>query len=142
MGYFVKGLLEKGDWRLIDAAPIARVRATVQYQAQQGASFIFGSDTPSDPTFANPPGLNGRLEIERWANAGVSPRQIFRAATVANANFFRLQEDVGSIAVGKRADMFLTRENPLESTSAYDLIDIVFLAGEPIRRSGLTAEAD
>ena len=102
-----------------------------------GVHLILGSDTPSGEGVGNPPGLNGRLELQQWAEAGMSLSRILRAATLDNATAFGLARELGSIEVGKRADMLLLAQNPLESIWAYDSIDTVFLNGEPIPRARL-----
>lgn len=135
----VAQLVDDGLWEELDAPPIARVSSVLDYFARQGGRLLFGSDTPSDPTFANPPGLNGRLEMNRWIAAGVTPTQLFRSATVENAEFFGLSEQIGSIEVGKKADLLITRENPLDGPAAYDTIEYVILAGEAIKRTSLSA---
>ena len=103
----------------------------------QHVPLIFGSDTPSGEGVGNPPGLNGRLELQQWAEAGIPLSRILRAATLDNAEAFGLGRELGSIEVGKRADLVLLAENPLESLAAYDSIDTVFLNGEPITRARL-----
>ena len=138
---YMKELLETGRWHEVDAEPIARVTAALSYLAANGGHLIFGSDTPSDPTYSNPPGLNGRLEMDRWLAAGVTPAQIFKAATIYNANFFGLQDNVGTVEPGKRADLLLTRVNPLQDVAAYDEIAFVIVNGEVFPRSELAATA-
>ena len=86
----VARVLESGRWENLDAKPIARVTAALSYLTSNGGQLSFGSDTPSSPTYANPPGLNGRLEMRRWLEAGVTPAQLFRAATIVNAELFGL----------------------------------------------------
>ncbi|MCP5092315.1 MAG: amidohydrolase family protein, partial [Gammaproteobacteria bacterium] len=135
----VAQLVEQGLWDELDAPPIARVSNVLGYFANNGGLLLFGSDTPSDPTFANPPGLNGRIEMDRWIAAGVSPLQLFAAATVGNAEFFGLDDEIGTIALGKRADLLLLRANPLVDVSAYDTIEYVILGGAVIERSTLSA---
>jgi len=55
---------------------------------------LFGTDTPSgDGSIGNPPGLNGRLELSRWAEAGVPLSTILRASTLDNAVAFGLSKD-------------------------------------------------
>jgi imidazolonepropionase-like amidohydrolase len=100
-------------------------------------SLIFGSDTPGVDGFGNPPGLNGRLELQNWANAGAPLALILRAATLDNAIALGLSHEVGSIEVGKRADLLLLKQNPLTNVSAYDSIETIFLNGQPIAREGL-----
>lgn len=131
--------LEQEGWEQLDADPIARVSAALKYLSSNDAYLLFGSDTPSDPTYANPPGLNGRLEMQRWVDSGVSPAQIFRAATLSNAEFFGLQNEIGTIEIGKRADMLLLRSNPSINISAFDEIDAVILQGRVIPRRDLSA---
>lgn len=118
-------------------AAIERTRATLKIMLRERISLIFGSDTPGVDGFGNPPGLNGRLELQNWADAGVPLRLILRAATLDNAAAFRLSRELGSIEVGKRADLLLLKANPLAKISAYDTIETVFLAGEPIAREEL-----
>lgn len=75
--------------------------------------------------------------MEDWAEAGAPLALILRAATLDNAKALGLAKELGSIEPGKRADMLLLRENPLENVSAYDSIETVFLAGQPIARQSL-----
>jgi len=102
-------------------------------------ALIFGSDTPGVDGFGNPPGLNGRLELQNWVEAGVPLPMILRAATLDNANALRLSHELGSIEVGKRADLLLLKHNPLENISAYDSIETIFLDGVAIARESLRA---
>jgi imidazolonepropionase-like amidohydrolase len=118
-------------------AAIERTRATFKLMLQNHVQLLFGSDTPAGDGFGNPPGLNGRLEIQDWADAGAPLPMILRAATLDNAIALRVSREIGSIEVGKRADLLLLKENPLKSVSAYDSIETIFLNGEPIARETL-----
>ena len=120
-------------------ATIERTRATFKIMLQEHVPVIFGSDTPGVDGFGNPPGLNGRLELQNWADAGAPLELILRAATLDNAEAFGLAKDLGTIQVGKRADLLLLRENPLTNISAYDSMETIFLNGEPIAREELRA---
>jgi imidazolonepropionase-like amidohydrolase len=53
--------------------------------AAHNARLLFGTDTPSAPLYTNPPGLNGWMEMHRLIEAGLTPAQVFRAATLTNA---------------------------------------------------------
>ncbi len=118
---------------------LARLEQLVARLASAGAGLLFGSDTPSGPTYANPPGLSGWWEIQRWAQAGVSEPALFAALTIANARAFGLDAEVGSIEPGKRAHLLLVRQNPLQTIEAYDSIETVFVSGVPFARSDLSA---
>ena len=116
----------------------ARVTATLRIMLEEKVKLLLGSDTPSgDGGIGNPPGLNGRLELSRWAEAGVPLSRILRAATLDNAIAFGLSKDLGTIEVGKRADLLLLCADPLQSVAAYDAIDTVFLNGNPLPRASL-----
>jgi imidazolonepropionase-like amidohydrolase len=116
---------------------IERTRATFKLMLQDHVLLLFGSDTPAGDGFGNPPGLNGRLELQDWADAGAPLSVILRAATLDNAITMGLSHEIGSLEVGKRADLLLLKENPLASVSAYDSIETIFLNGEPIARDSL-----
>ncbi len=136
----VARVVESGDWEEVANVPIARGSAALSYLASNGGRLSFGTDTPSSPTYANPPGLNGFMEMQHWLDAGVTPAQLFRAATIANAELFGLQEEIGTVEVGKRADLLLMTKNPMNDVSAFDAIDLVILGGDVFPRSVLSAK--
>jgi imidazolonepropionase-like amidohydrolase len=119
------------------AVAIDRLRRAVAYLSENDATFVFGTDTPSSPTYTNPPGYNGLLEIRRLAELGLNEREIFEALTINNAREFNLIQDVGTIEVGKTANLLLMRDNPLESVSAYDTIETVIIGGKVLDRGSL-----
>jgi imidazolonepropionase-like amidohydrolase len=116
-----------------------RATATLRMMLEQNVKLLFGTDTPSNEGIGNPPGLNGRLEMSHWTDAGVPLSRILRAATIDNAAAFGMS-DRGTIEVGKRADLLILRENPLKNVAAYDSIDTIFLNGEPFSRATLVAQ--
>jgi len=115
----------------------ARATATLKIMLAEKVKLLFGSDTPAGEGIGNPPGLNGRFELSRWQEAGVPLSQILRAATLDNAAIFGLSKDLGTIEVGKRADLLLLRADPLKTITAYDAIETIFLNGNPIPRESL-----
>ena len=60
-----------------------------------------------------------------------------RAATLDNAAAFGFSANLGSIEIGKRADLLLLGADPLKTVAAYDAIETIFLNGEPIARGSL-----
>ncbi len=136
---FVKTHLTDQGWEAIDGAGIKRLELYFSEWLEESGELLFGSDTPSDLTFANPPGLNGRIEMKHWQQAGVTPAQFLSAATISNATFFNLIDDIGSVDEGKRADLLLLSENPLNNIEAFDHIEKVFIKGKMIERESLNA---
>jgi hypothetical protein len=89
-----------------ERGPQRRGNLTVKYLAEHGARFLFGTDTPSGPTLGNLPGLNGYLEMQRLAAAGVSLRQIFEAATNPLGHRHRRRQPLPTEAFGKGLRVF------------------------------------
>jgi len=115
----------------------ARATATLRMMLAENVKLLFGTDTPSNEGIGNPPGLNGRLELQRWFEAGVPLSRIMRAATLDNAAAFGFSANLGSIEIGKRADLLLLGADPLKTVAAYDAIETIFLNGKPIARGSL-----
>ena len=135
-----------GAERHRDAAAEPSIRGTIEraaevtrFLAAADARLLFGSDSPSDLLYTNPPGLNGRLEMDNWIAAGVSNEKLFRALTIDNARMLRLDDRIGTVEPGKTANLLLLRANPLANVTAFDTIETVVLHGRPISRSKLSA---
>jgi imidazolonepropionase-like amidohydrolase len=54
-------------------------------------------------------------ELELLREAGFHPLEVIRAATLNGAEALNMDEKIGSIQVGKLADLVLIEENPLEN---------------------------
>jgi hypothetical protein len=117
-----------------------RVQHTTGYLSAHGERFLFGTDTPSAPTYANPPGLNGWWEMDRLVAAGLTPAQVFQAATLVNARALKLDHDVGTVEVGKRANLLLLRADPNQTLDAYHDIAKVILGGRVLDPASLAAD--
>jgi imidazolonepropionase-like amidohydrolase len=124
-----------------DKGPLRRDRQVVAYLAKKNANFLFGTDTPSGPTYGNLPGLNGYLEMQQLQKAGLSLAQIFKAATISNAREFKIDSQLGTIEKGKIANLVLLKKSPLESVDAYDSITAVWVHGMQISRDSLAVDS-
>jgi len=120
---------------------IDRGEHAIAYVVARHGRILFGTDTPSAPTYANPPGLNGWLEMHRLMEAGETPAQIFKSATLTNAQALHLDRDIGSVQVGKRANLLLLRQDPTQTIDAYAGIVKVVLNGRVLDPSELVADA-
>ena len=54
-------------------------------------------------------------ELELLREAGFHPLEVIRSATLNGAEALKLDDQIGTIEVGKLADMVLVEENPLEN---------------------------
>jgi imidazolonepropionase-like amidohydrolase len=77
--------------------------------------------------------------MDNWIAAGVSEAKLFRAMTIDNARVMRLDDEIGTIEPGKKANLLLLGADPLKNVKAYDAIETVFLHGRPITRETLSA---
>ena len=132
------GLAEAAIYRRFNLR-VNRCRQVVQYLAEHGANLLLGSDTPSAPTYGNPPGYNGYLELKHLAESGVALPQVLQAATINNAKAFGLEDSYGTIQSGKVANLLLLKKDPLEAVEAYEAIAIVVLRGKALARATLSA---
>lgn len=119
--------------------PLATVKAMTQELNKNGARLLFGSDTPSGPFYTQFPGVNGRNEMDRWQEAGISLPQLFKAMTFDNAHALGQGKTLGRVAVGMQADLLLMAGNPLEKLDAYERIDWVMVLGRVYPRGELGA---
>jgi imidazolonepropionase-like amidohydrolase len=123
------------------ASAVDRVKNATTYLVARHGRVLFATDTPSAPTYANPPGLNGWLEMHRLIDAGETPAQIFMSATLTNARALKLDQDIGTVQVGKRANLLLLRQDPTQTIDAYSGIAKVILNGRVLDPSQLAANA-
>jgi hypothetical protein len=77
-----------------------------------GVKIMTGTDVLI-PT--NLPGFSLHDELEELVGVGLSPYDALRAATVLPKEYMGELENSGTIKVGKRADLVLLEENPLEN---------------------------
>lgn len=117
----------------------AHAMLALKYLSDNGGLILFGTDTPSAPTYGNQPGHNGYWELSLMKKAGVPLDKILSSATINNAKAFQL-DSLGSLAKGKRANMMLMTKNPLEEIEAYNTIEKIFLGGVVIDREDVSVK--
>ncbi len=81
-------------------------RLTVSAARAAGVTIAAGADAP-------PHGLNAR-ELILLVDAGLSAREAIMAATSVAAEVCRIADEVGTLAVGKHADLIVVEGDPLE----------------------------
>lgn len=101
---------------------------------QAGVPIIAGTDAPI--AFLTP-GASLHEELALLVDAGLPPMAALKAATVSPAEFFGLENVMGSIAPGMKADLVLLNANPLQDIRNSDTIDAVFKNGRLLDRNAL-----
>jgi imidazolonepropionase-like amidohydrolase len=80
-------------------------------------------------------------EIEAMIRAGLTPAQALAAATAGAARHIGRNDDLGSIAPGKRADLVVVDGNPVQDIGALRRIVLVIKNGEIVIDNRATAHA-
>jgi enamidase len=75
------------------------------------------------------PGYSAKREIELLVEAGFSFEQAIHIATFNGAHYMGRDADVGTLAVGKRADLVVIDGNPLKDPAAIENMPFVFKNG-------------
>src|SRR4030095_7378829 len=77
------------------------------------------------------PGHSLHRELELYVKAGFTPMEAIQAASLVPARVMKLENEAGTIAVGKRADMIILDANPLDNISNIRSVKTVITAGRP-----------
>jgi imidazolonepropionase-like amidohydrolase len=72
-------------------------------------------------------------EVEAMSSQGMGPAAAIRAATLDSAESIGMGHDVGSLQVGKYADLLLIAGDPSTDISALKRVGAVFVGGQRVR---------
>jgi hypothetical protein len=60
------------------------------------------------------PGFGTHWEMQAYAAGGMTPHEVLRAATIGSAETIGRQDEIGSLAPSKYADLVILEKNPLD----------------------------
>jgi imidazolonepropionase-like amidohydrolase len=83
------------------------------------------------------PGVSLHQEFDLLAKAGLSPLKVLQMTTLAGAEFLHREATMGSVEVGRDANLVLLDGNPIESCQNLHKISAVFRAGQCYSRDAL-----
>lgn len=100
----------------------------------EGVLVLMGTDAPQ---IFSVPGFSLHRELPLMVEAGLTPFEVLRTGTVNIARFFDIEDQAGTVTVGKRADLLLLEANPLEDINAVTrnagvMVDGRWISGELI----------
>jgi imidazolonepropionase-like amidohydrolase len=75
------------------------------------------------------PGFGDQREVELLVEAGFSPVEAIQIATMNGATYLRRQDHIGSITVGKNADLVIIKGDPASQISDIERVELVFKDG-------------
>jgi hypothetical protein len=100
-------------------AKLAFLRIFTKSLSGAGIPLVTGTDTPSIPGLV--PGFSLHEDMQELRKAGLTNFQVLSAATRTPGEFIQKAvpnaEDFGTVRVGARADLILTKRNPLQELS-------------------------
>lgn len=123
----------KADFRL--------VQQQLPHLQSVGVTLLAGTDAAALNSFIYP-GLSLHQELQLFQQAGLSPLNALRSATINAARFMGVSDSMGTVEAGKVADIVLLNKNPLNDVSATQDIDAVIRGGTYLDRRALDALLD
>ena len=115
------------DFYLLSAHTIAQAQ-------KSGVKVLAGTDSWNDYVV---PGFSLHEEMQALAQAGLDNYAVLQAATINGAEYFRIADKVGSLDVGKQANMVLLDANPIENIVNAQAINTVFKGGQIYKKEQL-----
>ncbi len=103
---------------------VARHREVFQKALQMGVKIVFGTDAGA---FEH--GTQAK-EFVRMVEYGMSPLEAIRSATVRGAELLRLEKEIGTLEVGKAADVIAVEGDPLRDIVALSHVVFVMKGGQ------------
>ena len=117
---FLIGVIARVVWNermILDT--VRRSQEVIGHLHDAGVPIVVGTDTPGTPYFQyNLHGPTVLREIELVAAAGLLPEEALAAATRIPAEMVGLGEELGTVEIGKKADMVILDGDPLEDLGA------------------------
>jgi imidazolonepropionase-like amidohydrolase/Tol biopolymer transport system component len=107
---------EYGDYNHIDVSKATKQLADVGVKVNLGAH-------------GQIQGLGAHWELWMLAQGGMSPLQAIRAATINGASYLGMEKEIGSLEVGKLADLVVMDANPIEDIRNSEKIKYVMING-------------
>ncbi len=97
----------------------ARVAAELQ---DRGVNVLLGAHGQRE-------GLGAHWEMWMFAQGGMTPLEVIKAATLDGAKYIGMEQHIGSLEVGKLADLVVLDVDPLEDIYKSDQVSMVMING-------------
>ncbi len=124
----------KPDTRDVRRREIAKYQELTGMLHRAGVPILAGTDTP-EPFV--PPGFSLHQELEMLVRSGLSPADALIAATINNARILNQEQQLGSIAPGKLADLVILTADPTKEIRNTRKIENVIRSGVVVKPNKL-----
>ncbi len=113
-----------------------KVQSLTKLLKQNGVKMMAGSDTSTTLAWVIP-GFSLHQEFGMLAKAGLTPLEILQMTTLNGAEFFGRQSTMGTVDVGKNADLVVLDANPVLDAGNMSKIAAVVLKGKYFSKAAL-----
>jgi imidazolonepropionase-like amidohydrolase len=111
---------------------VARSADRLRRALRAGVRIAYGSDE-----YYNAPGRtrgqSSLLTLQAYQEAGMSPLEVLRAATLNSADLLGMSDRIGAIEPGKFADIIAVDGDPLKNVEALQHVRFVMKGGQIVR---------
>ena len=111
--------LTKNQWYLM--------KKMLKLVSDSGVKIMTGTDSGYLGVY---PGISTHIEMEVMVEAGVTPLKALQSATINPIEYFGLENEMGSITAGMKANFLLLEKNPLLNISNTQTIKAIILNGK------------
>ena len=105
-----------------------QLQSTFSMANQAGLKIAFGTDSG-----VSPHGENAK-EFKLMIDAGMSEKEAILSATLNASDLLGKNNEIGSLAQGKLADLIGVSENPLEDITILETVDFVMKGGKVVKQ--------
>lgn len=134
LSYADPGHLESWQTRYVTMPQnaVATTLHNLSFLHQQGVKILAGTDNENPYTIH---GFTLHEELEWYQQAGLSPLEALQTATLNPVIFLHKENELGSVDIGKFADLVILNGNPLTDISNTKKIDAVIMFGALIDKA-------
>lgn len=119
----ISGKLNEATWRSPNLYSFSKTAASAAEIMRKGGLVGIGAHGEA-------PGIGTHWEMQAHNMGGMTPQEVLKAATIGGAEVIGRASELGSITVGKFADLVILEANPLEDIKNTLSIDRVMKDGQ------------
>ncbi len=101
--------------------------ANMRLAVKKGVKFGLGSDDVGWPAEYS------AKEFSEYVKVGMTPMQAIMCATKVNAEILKKEKEIGTVEVGKLADMIAVKGDPLKDISELQRVKFVMIGGKVVK---------
>lgn len=129
IGKYVAGPRAKEGRRIWAEMPEVE-RKSFQNAMRAGVPIAFGTDAGGFPWTE----FSEALEFSAMVEDGMTPIEAIRCATLGAARLLRMEDEIGTLEVGKSADLIAVDGDPLRDVRALESVSFVMKGGDVVKR--------